>query len=426
MKTYKLSVKGKQVPDGSITISGAKNSALKLMAAALLTDENVRIANFPDALVDIRYKSHLFAAMGVDILLEHDNVAIYAENMHCSALERYDYPIRTTYLLVAAQLMRGQTAYIPYPGGCNIGDRKHDLHIMVWESMGGLVQENHDHIKVTCEKMQGADISFPFPTIGGTENAILCGVVAQGVTVIRNAYVSPEVEDLIKMLRFMGAEIETTGNSRIVIKGRKSLRGTSYRVMPDRIEALTWIIYAILSGGKMLIQDVPFESIQVPLIHLQEAGIDLFRNRTSIYISPDCLNTSQRIQPFEVATGTHPGVISDMQPFFVLLALFADGVSKIVDYRYPERTAYLVELNTICNNAITWDKNGHIVVHGGGALAHGKMTSTDLRGSMALVLGGLLGDGMSEILQVDLAMRGYNDLASKLEQLGLSFTLENG
>ena len=424
MKSYKLSVKGQQVPNGSITISGAKNSALKLMAAALLTDENVRISNFPDSLVDIRYKNKLFSAMGVELQPEHDNISICAKNMHCSALEYYNYPIRTTYLLVAAQLMRGQTAYIPYPGGCNIGDRKHDLHIMVWESMGGQVQENSDHIRVTCKKLQGAEISFPFPTIGATENAILCGVVAQGITVIRNAYVSPEVEDLIKMLRSMGADIETTGNSKIVIKGKKGLRGTSYRVMPDRIEALTWIIYAILSGGKMLIQDVPFRSIPVPLIHLQEAGIDLFRNRTSIYISPDCLNTSQRIQPFEVATGTHPGVISDMQPFFVLLALFADGVSKIVDYRYPERTAYLAELNTICDNAITWNKNGHIIVHGGSSLSHGKMKSTDLRGSMALVLGGLLGNGTSEILQVDLAMRGYNDLTSKLERLGLVFTLE--
>jgi UDP-N-acetylglucosamine 1-carboxyvinyltransferase len=362
--------------------------------------------------------------MGATVQLGQDKVSICAKGMHCSELVRYNFPIRTTYLLVAAQLMRRKTAYIPYPGGCNIGNRKHDLHIMVWEKMGGKVQEKENHIQVLCDKLKGTEISFPFPTIGGTENAILCGAIAEGVTVIRNAYVSPEVEDLIGMLRSMGADIETTGNSRIVIKGTKSLRGTSYRVMPDRIEALTWIIYAVLSGGKMLIQDVPFESIKVPLIHLQEAGVDLFRNQTSVYISPDCLITSQRIQPFEVATGTHPGVISDMQPFFVLLALFADGISQIVDYRYPERTAYLAELNKICNNAIKWDRNGHITVTGGGSMSHGEMISTDLRGSMALLLGGLLGDGISDIHQVDLAMRGYNNLANKLESLGISLSLE--
>lgn len=424
MDKNRFTVTGRQVPKGKITISGAKNSALKLMAATLLTDENVHISNFPDALVDVRYKCDLLRAMGIMVDLDHDQIAICAKSLDGLALDRYDFPIRTTYLLVAAQLMRSEIAKIPYPGGCNIGQRKHDLHIMVWEKMGCQVEEKTDHIQITSAGLKGADVTFPFPTIGGTENAILCGVVAKGTTIIRNAYVSPEVEDLIKMLKSMGAKIETTGNSRIVIHGTKKLRGTSYRVMPDRIEALTWIIYAVLSGGEMLIQDVPFESLKVPLIHLQEAGIDLFHNQTSVYISPDCLVTSQGIQPFEVATGTHPGVISDMQPFFVLLGLFADGVSQIVDYRYPERTAYLSELNKICDDAISWNKNGYITVVGGKNLTCGTMNSPDLRGSMALVLGGLLGTGHSTVTQVDLAMRGYNNLAAKLKSLGISFNIE--
>lgn len=418
-----LEVIGKQIPNGVVRVSGAKNSATKLMAAALLTEEPVYLDNFPTELVDVKVKADFLSAIGVSVTTDRQTEAIKicADNIHTDKLEHYEYTIRTTYLLAAGQLLRNGEARIPYPGGCKIGNRKYDLHTMLWEKMGCQVDELEDHIRISG-KLTGAEIAFPFPTVGGTENALLCSAVASGTSIIRNAYISPEVSDQIQLLGLMGAEIQVLGNSQIRVKGRPSLRGTSYRIMPDRIEALTWIIYAVLSRGTVLIEDVPFDTMEVPLIHLQEAGIDLFRNSSSVYISPRCLQNSA-IQPFELACGTHPGIISDMQPFYVLLGLRADGRSRIIDYRYPERTAYLGELAKMCPGSLEWSPAGEIITKGPADLRGSALGSTDLRGSMAAVLAGLLAHGVTTVEDVDMALRGYNKLPEKLSSLGIQYRL---
>lgn len=420
-----MEVIGGQVPNGIVRVSGAKNSATKLMAAALLTEERIHLDNFPTELVDAGTKAAFLKDVGVSVTASsrEETIEIKASEIRRDRLDRYDYPVRTTYLLAAGQLHRNGIARIPYPGGCKIANRKYDLHFMVWEKMGCKVEEREDHILISTGGLRGTEISFPFPTIGGTENALLCCSIAKGTSVIRNAYISPEVNDLIQLLLLMGADINVYGNSRIRVKGVDSLRGTSYRVMPDRIEALTWIVYAALSRGSVLVEDVPFETMDVPLIHLQEAGIDLFRNSRSVYISPRCLENFV-IQPFEVACGTHPGVISDMQPFFVLLGLRADGCSRIIDYRYPERTAYLAELGKMCPDHLEWTDAGSIITRGPAELKGSMMNSTDLRGSMAVVLAGLLARGHSTITNVNMAFRGYNKLGEKLSKLGIEYNLK--
>ena len=185
---------------------------------------------------------------------------------------------------------------------------------MVWEQMGCKVTEKENHIEIRCDKLRPAEITFPISTVGGTENALLMAAITPGTTIIRNAYVTPEINDLVWLLSSMGASIQLLGNSQIIVNGSRTLRGTSFRVMPDRIEALTWIVYAVLSGGRMVVENVPFGDMEVPLIHLREAGIDLFRNSQHAYIDYSYLQQGT-IQPFELACGTHPGVISDMQPF---------------------------------------------------------------------------------------------------------------
>lgn len=419
-----LTIKGGQVPSGVVKISGAKNSAIKLMAAALLTDEKIHLDNFPTELVDARIKERFLKDIGVKVETDQENdcIDIQADKISSDVLPHYNYPFRTTYLLTAGQLRRNGIARIPYPGGCKIGDRKYDLHIMVWEKMGCKVHEKDDHIEIIADKLRPGEINFPFATIGGTENALLCGAIAEGTTIIRNAYVSPEVEDLIFLLRSMGARINVMGNSQIKITGSSKLRGTTHRVIPDRIEALTWIIYTALSRGSVVVQDVPFDIMEVPLIHLREAGVDIFRNSNDAYISTECfLNTN--IQPFEMACGTHPGIISDMQPFYVLLGLKADGISKVVDYRYPDRTAYLEQLVKICPDALTWE-NGNISIKGPATFTGANVESTDLRGSMALVLAGLLAEGTTKVENVGMALRGYNDLLGKLSKLGIEYKLD--
>ncbi|MHC4351215.1 MAG: UDP-N-acetylglucosamine 1-carboxyvinyltransferase [Planctomycetota bacterium] len=419
-----MEVIGEQIPGGIVKVSGAKNSATKLMAAALLTEERIHLDNFPTELVDTRIKAAFLKDIGVfvDADSRKETIEIQATEIRKDELSQYNYPMRSTYLLAAGQLLRNGTAHIPYPGGCKIANRKYDLHVMVWETMGCKVEEFEDCISISCNGLRGAEISFPFPTVGGTENALLCCSIAKGTSVIRNAYISPEVNDLIQMLVMMGADIEVYGNSQIRVKGVDSLRGTSYRVMPDRIEALTWIIYAVLSKGTVIVEDVPFSTMEVPLIHLQEAGIDLFRNSRSVHISPKCLENFV-IQPFEVACGTHPGVISDMQPFYVLLGLGADGRSRIIDYRYPERTAYLSELEKMCPGCLEWSAAGNINTKGPAELKASTVNSTDLRGSMAVVLAALLARGHTTITNVNMAFRGYNKLAEKLSKLGIKYNL---
>ncbi len=427
-------INGGKVPTGSVRVSGAKNSATRLLAASLLTDEEVVLGNFPTQLVDVRHKIEFCRSIGVDISFddESERVLVNSSAIENKILDRsgYDIPIRTTYLLAASQLFRFGVARIPYPGGCPIGggsagSRGYDLHIMVWESMGCSVRELDDHIEITCSHLTAGVIDFPISTVGGTENALLCGAVATGTTEIRNAYITPEVHDLISFLRRMGADIEVHGTSHVIIYGRSgALSGARMDVMPDRIEALTWIVYGIMSGGDITIENVPFSSMEVPLLHISHAGVDLLRNSRSIRVNPQCL-LSESVQPFELACGAHPGVISDMQAFYVMLALQGAGISRVYDYRYPERIAFVAELAKLVDGDHLQAERGKITVRGPAKFRAGTAASTDLRGSMAVVMAALCADGQSRIDDVHMALRGYNGLQSKLERLGVTIEICN-
>lgn len=422
MENLTATIKGGQIPEGKVKVSGAKNAATKLLAAALISDEKITLKNFPTELVDANYKFNFIRDCGGEVQVDRskETVLINAKGIEDIILSDYNYHFRTTYLLVPGFIKRNGIARIPYPGGCKIGNRGYDLHIKVWEQLGAKVEEKEDYIEVKAPNgFRPAEIDFPISTIGGTESALICASITQGTTTIKNAYISPEVQDLINFLQTIGVKIKVVGNSYIEITGKTYLQGSIFEVMPDRIEALTWIIYGILSGGNITIEDVPFESMEIPLIHLFEAGIDLYMNSKNVHVTPDCLRNGI-IQPFELATGTHPGVISDMQPFFTLLGLHANGTSKIFDYRYPERLKYCAELSKLYPQQISWI-TGAITTSGkhGVLPKNAEVLSTDLRGSMALVIGALLGEGISTIYNVEMALRGYNKLEEKLKKLGI-------
>lgn len=426
-------IDGAVPPVGHVRVSGAKNSATRLLSAALLSDELVQLSNFPTKLVDVGHKITFARRTGAAIDVDHESeiVQVQAGTLTSQLLTRdeYDVPIRTTYLLAAAQLMRTGVARIPYPGGCPIGPgsagtRGYDLHIMVWESLGASVRELSDHIEVSAPGgLTGGSINFPITTVGGTENALLCASIATGQTQVFNAYITPEVSDLISLLRRMGADISVFGTSHIVVNGRgAALSGAHMSVMPDRIEALTWIVYAILSGGNLTVEGIPFSSMEVPLIHIEQAGVDLFRNSSAVHVTPDCL-TSGQVQPFELACGAHPGVISDMQAFYVLLGLAGAGTSRVYDYRYPDRIAFVGELSRLVQGDHLEAERGRITARGPAAFRPGVANSTDLRGSMAVVIAALCANGRSVIQNVQMALRGYNDLETKLRRLGSQITV---
>jgi|TARA_B100002003_G_scaffold205199_1_gene198503 UDP-N-acetylglucosamine 1-carboxyvinyltransferase len=414
----KLITTGPQVLNGDVAVSGAKNSATRVLAASMLTDQPVRLRNFPLELEDGKAKMGFLRRMGaeIEVLAENSELDIQAQALSFDPIDDFELPIRTTYLLAAGALAREGRARVPYPGGCKIGSRGYDLHMMVWEKLGCEVVETDAYIDVKG-RLTGSLIDFPLSTVGGTENALMCASVAEGETLIHNAYVTPEVHDLIAFLREMGAVIVQEGASQIRIQGAGGLlRGADFKIMSDRIEALTWIVMGALSGGAMRISNVPFETMEVPFIHLRDCGLDLYRNSGEVLVSPNCIGP-WGLQPFELACGTHPGVITDMQTFYVLLALFANGRSKIFDYRYPERIAYVRELARFAPGALEAEP-GKITINGRAKLVGAKGLSTDLRGSMTLVMAALLAEGESEVTGVEMALRGYNALDKKLAALG--------
>lgn len=415
-------IEGGQIPRGSVQLSGAKNSATRLLAATLLADTPSTLLRFPTTLVDAGHKMRFMRGLGVDVQAsdEDQTVTVSPARLNTSDFGADDdFPIRTTYLLVAGQIRRNGFARIPYPGGCKIGSRGYDLHVMVWRALGCEVVETPVAIEVRGDGFKAGVIDFPISTVGGTENALLCASIAKGVTEISNAYITPEIDDLIEFLRRMGAQIEVSGGSFIRVEGVDRLSGVRMPVMTDRIEALTWIVYAILSGGDIRVDGVPFASMEIPLIHLEKAGVDLFRNSTSVYVHPDCLRNGE-VQPFELACGAHPGIISDMQPFYVLLALAARGRSRVFDYRYPERVGYVTELARLCGEGSLSAEHGKITIDGGRGFRAARAQSTDLRGSMALVMAALCApEGVSTIEDVHMALRGYDDLSGKLAKLGV-------
>lgn len=420
----KAVIRGGKTPVGTVNVSGAKNSATRLLAAACVSDGEVILENFPTELVDARHKMRFLQAIGANIEIDEqkEELTIDSSGLSCKQLETYDFPIRTTYLLAAGQIKRSGKAKIPYPGGCKIGSRGYDLHIMVWEALGAQVIEEPDFISIEAKRFVGSTIKFPISTVGGTENALICGAIASGTTEIVNAYITPEVEDLIDFLRRMGTHIVVNGSSHIIVDGAPSLKGVIKSVMYDRIEALTWLVYAVLSKGTLLINNVPFDSMEVPLLHLKKMGIDFLSNSNSIYFSPDCLKNGQ-VESFELACGAHPGIISDMQSFYTLLAVVAQGDSRIFDYRYPERIAYANELQKLISESVIEAEKGKITTRGPGTFKPGIVTSTDLRGSMALVMAALCAKGISTVHEVEMALRGYNNLRSKLLELGIEIEI---
>jgi len=420
----KAIINGGNIPKGSVKVSGAKNSATRLLAAACLSDEEVILENFPTNLVDAKYKINFLENIGAKINVNEDieSLTINSNLLECKELQDYNYPIRTTYLLVASQIKKSGRAIIPYPGGCKIGNRGYDLHIMVWEQLGCKVYEKEEYILIEGEKFIGNTINFPISTVGGTENALMCASIADGKTEIINAYITPEIEDLIDFLVRLGAKIKVNGKSHISIEGVDYLKGTIKTVMYDRIEALTWLVYAAMTKGEILIENVPFNSMEVALIHIKESGIDYLQNKNSIYFSPICLNNNQ-IEPFEVSCGAHPGIISDMQPFYTLLGLQAKGRSLVFDYRYPERIGYVKELQKFYKEPALEAELGVITVHGLKETKPAEVNSTDLRGSIALVLTALCIEGESIVNNVEMALRGFNNLDKKLEALGISIKI---
>ena len=396
---------------GQVRVSGAKNSALRLLAASLLTPEPVHLSNYPDTLLDAQVQVDMLRALGKRCEVAPGNIVIAEERPPASHFEYGGRSIRNTLLMLGALTARTGAGAVPLPGGCRLGERKYDIHVQVLEALGARVWEENDRLCAEAPRgLCGADVRLPLRSTGATENAILAATLARGATRIWNPHVRPEILDLVAMLTDMGAEIEVRGQESILVQGRRELGGVHHRVVPDNVEALTWLIGAVITGGDVEIEGFPGDHLEVPLIYLRESGASFYRSGDRLI--------ARGGQPFpvDIATGPYPGINSDMQPLFAVYGACAAGQTCVVDLRFPGRYGYAEELGKM---GLEYQIAGDMLRIAGGRRLHGAdVTALDLRAGVALVLAGLVAEGTTRVADAWQIERGYDRFVEKLNALG--------
>lgn len=399
--------------NGKVKVSGAKNSALRLLAASILTDEKIELSNFPNCLLDVQVHLEMLKELGKDYQSQNDTVIIKEDAAKVkNKLIWEDRSIRNTLLILGALTTRFGEGRVPLPGGCKLGERKYDLHVMLLERLGAKVWEEGDYLCAKAKgKLKGNEIVLPLRSTGATENTIICASLAKGKTTLWNPHIRPEIMDLIAMLNKMGAKIKVFGQKCIEIEGVEKLSGVKHDVIPDNMEALTWAIGSVITKGDVEIQNFPFEHLEVPLVFLRESGMQFYRGENSLIVR------GGEAFPVEISTGPYPGINSDMQPLFAVYGAMSRGESKIVDLRFPGRYGYAEELEKM---GMKYHVEGDmLVIDGGTPLQGATVTALDLRAGIALLLAGLTSEGETIIENAWQIERGYENLKEKLNKLGV-------
>lgn len=397
---------------GEVKVSGAKNSSLRLLAASLLTAEPVELFNFPNGLLDVKVHLDMLKVLGKDFTAIGDYVKITETKANVTTLDWNERSIRNTLLILGALTARFGEGKVPLPGGCKLGERKYDLHVMLLENLGAKVWEEGEYLCAKVEgRLKGADIFLPMRSTGATENSIITGSLAQGTTTVWNPHIRPEILDLIDMLKSMGAKITVYGQKCIVIEGVEYLTGVKHSVIPDNMEALTWAIGSVITNGDVEIKNFPFEHLEIPLIFLRESGMKYFVNKDTLIVR------GGTPYPIEISTGPYPGINSDMQPLFAVYGALCRGESKIVDLRFPGRYGYAEELAKMGMNYTV--EGEMLVINGGNQLTGATVKALDLRAGIALLLAGMTADGETTIENSWQIGRGYEHLDTKLRGLSV-------
>jgi UDP-N-acetylglucosamine 1-carboxyvinyltransferase len=403
--------------EGTVKVSGAKNSVLRLMAASILTNEPIVLKNYPATLLDAQVHNDMLKVLGKSSVIRDKNEITISETNGIKDKLVWDgRSIRNTLLILGALVTRTGYGAVPLPGGCSIGggdgDRAYDIHVMLLRALGAKVWDEKGYLcaEAPTGGLIGTDIYLPLRSTGATENSIIAGTLAKGITRIWNPHVRPEILDLIDMLNSMGAKITVYGQEHIEVIGQEGLSGTVHSVIPDNVEALTWLVGASVTGGEVEILDFPYRHLDVPLIYLQESGAKFYRHNDSMIVK------GSKCYPLELSTGPYPGINSDMQPILAVYASKAKGQSKFVDLRFPGRYGYASELNKMGLNSHT-DGN-MLIVNGGAEFIGTTVTALDLRAGIALALAGLFAKGETHIQDAWQITRGYDRFVEKMTALG--------
>ena len=410
----KIVIEGGYPLRGDIRISGAKNSAIKLMVVCLLTDQPVTLTNMP-RLRDTRSMGELLRFLGVDVEEEGDDVL----KMHAPNLSGSEAPydlvrkMRASFNVLGPLLARMGQARVSLPGGCAIGARPVDLHLKALEALGAKIELEQGYVVASAKGgLKGAEITFPFVSVGATEHAILSAVLADGETILHNAAREPEIVDLAECLNAMGAKISGAGRSEVTIKGVPSLLGTSHSVVPDRIEAGTYALAAATAGGAVRLTHVRHDHLGALWPLIAQAGARVSLEDNSVLIE----RGTGRPQPVDIDTSAYPGFPTDLQAQFMALVGLADGVSIIRENIFENRFMHCPELARM--GADITVRGREAVVKGVPEYVGAPVMATDLRASASLINAGLAARGETHISRVYHLDRGFEHIEVKLGQCG--------
>lgn len=404
---------------GQIPISGAKNAALPLFAAALLVEDWVSLQNVP-AQADIRTISRLLRLMGVKIEGERGAVRLNASGVHsCEAPYELVKTMRASVLVLGPLVAKWRKARVSLPGGCAIGARPINLHLKGLEALGAKVELKHGYVEAEADRLQGAKIYFDISTVTGTENIMMAAALAEGRTVLENSACEPEVVELAHVLNKMGARIQGAGTDVIVIDGVEELHSAEHTIMPDRIEAGTLMIAAGITQGNVKLLNCNLNHMEAIVAKLREAGLEIFPEGDGVKVIGPV-----NIKAVDTKTLPYPGFPTDMQAQMMALMCRANGLSVITETVFENRFVHVSELQRM--GADIRLEGNNAIVRGLPNLTGAPVMATDLRASASLVLAGLAADGTTEVSRIYHLDRGYEKLDDKLTKLGAKIKRGNG
>jgi len=414
----KYIIEGGNKLEGTVEVSGSKNASLPILAASILNGKTTKLYNIPN-ISDTQTTRKILELLGCKVTKKGNKIIIDSSTVTEKEIpEELMKKMRSSVVFAGALIGRFKEATFSYPGGCDIGSRPIDLHLAGLKKLGVNIETEAGYIICKCDELIGTDIHLDFPSVGATENIIMAAVLATGETVIHNAAMEPEVQDLANFLNKMGAKIEGSGTNRIVINGVKDLKGIGYNIMPDRIEAGTLLCAGAITGGKIKLKNVVPEHI-TPILHkLQEAGCEIKTEKNSIY-----LEAPKKLKAIDVKTMPYPGFPTDMQSVLGATLVTAKGTSLIVENIFENRFKYVNGLNKMGAKISLVGTNG-IAIKGVKKLSGSEVDSTDLRGGAAMIIAGLASKGKTKVDNIAHILRGYVDIDKKLNSLGAKITKE--
>lgn len=400
---------------GEIRVDGAKNGALPLMAAALLAEGPCVIEDIPD-ISDVGIMADLLRSLGADIQKDGNVMHIFTKEIIAhEAPYEYVSKMRSSFDVMGPLLARTGIARCPLPGGCAIGERPIDLHIKGFKALGAEVTFGHGFVEAKAKKLVGDTVYLDFPSVGATKNIMMAATLAEGVTHIENAAKEPEIVDIANFLNKIGAKISGAGTDTIRITGVDKLNGARHTVLPDRIEAGTYLIMAGMVNSDVLIKNVVPSHLKPVIAKLKECGVELTEEDDAIRVK-----SSGKLNAVDITTLPYPGFPTDLQAQFMALLTTAQGNSVVMETVFENRFMHVSELNRM---GAQIKIEGHsAIISGGNKLQGAQVRATDLRAGAALILAGLVADGKTEIHDIYHIDRGYNDLVGKLRGLGITIT----